>query len=83
MYLVNFIDLLFNALFWVILGSILLSWIDQQQRWPITQFLNSITDPLLAPIRKILPNTGFLDLSPMILLILVQVLRQVLVSALI
>ncbi len=83
MYLVNFVDLLFNVLFWVVLASVLLSWIDQQQRWPITRFLNSITDPLLSPIRRILPSTGMLDLSPMILLLVIQVLRQVLVNALI
>lgn len=40
--------------------------------------VNAILDPLLRPIRKFMPDTGMLDLSPMVLIILLQIIRIVL-----
>jgi len=40
--------------------------------------VNALLDPLLRPIRKFMPDTGMLDLSPMVLIILLQILRIVL-----
>jgi len=48
----------------------------------ITQFLHEITEPIIGPIRRIMPNTGMLDFSPMVALILLQVLSSILVGAL-
>ena len=55
---------------WVVmLGRVLMSWIDPQFQKPIGQFLYSLTEPFLAPIRKILPQSGQLDFSPLVLLL--------------
>ena len=43
--------------------------------------LNAILDPILRPIRRILPDTGMIDLSPIILIIGLQVVQGVMVSA--
>ena len=40
--------------------------------------LNAILDPLLAPIRRIMPNTGSIDLSPMVLIIGLVILQKIL-----
>ena len=53
---------------------------DAMGRNPITRTLIDITEPILAPVRRILPSTGMLDFSPMIVLILLQVLQRVLAS---
>jgi YggT family protein len=47
---------------------------------PIRRSIDSIVEPLLAPIRRIVPNIGFLDLSPLILIILLQLLSNIIVS---
>ncbi len=61
----------------------IMSWIDQGGQMRITQFLHEITEPIIGPIRRIMPNTGMLDFStdgpPLILL---QVLSSILVGAL-
>mgnify|MGYP003459516334 FL=1 len=43
--------------------------------------LNAILDPILSPIRRILPDTGMIDLSPIILIVGLQILQRVLLSA--
>ena len=48
----------------------LLSWFSNGSRHPISQLLDSFTDPILRPVQRILPMTGGIDLSPLILFIL-------------
>jgi len=64
-----FLRFLVIALWIVILGRVLLSWINPTFEGPIGRFLFDATEPLLAPIRRVLPQTGGLDLAPLILLI--------------
>lgn len=61
----------------VVLGRVLMSWVDPQFQKPIGQFLYSLTEPFLAPIRNILPQTGMFDFSPLILLIGLGLLMRV------
>jgi YggT family protein len=53
----------------VVLGRVLMSWVDPRFEKPVGQFLYSLTEPFLAPIRRILPQTGTFDFSPLVLLI--------------
>lgn len=46
--------------------------------WQIGDFLERITEPALRPIRNILPNLGGIDLSPLVLIVLLQFLQLVL-----
>ncbi|MEM7077306.1 MAG: YggT family protein [Pseudomonadota bacterium] len=54
---------------WTILITIIASWITQGQYNPVIGLLNQLTEPLLAPVRRVLPNFGPLDLSPMLVLL--------------
>jgi YggT family protein len=49
---------------------------------PVRQAIDNIVEPLLAPIRRILPQTGMLDFSPLVLIILVQLVARLLVGLL-
>jgi YggT family protein len=49
---------------------------------PIRRWLNSVVEPMLAPIRRILPAVGPLDFSPFVLLILIQLVQDLLVRVL-
>jgi YggT family protein len=63
------------AISWLVLLFASLRWLLYH---PVTQALEAITDPILAPIRSVMPNLGGLDLSPMIAIILLQLIgRQV------
>jgi YggT family protein len=60
----------------VVLGRVLMSWIDPRFEKPLGQFLYSLTEPFLAPIRKVLPQAGMFDLSPLVLLIALGLLMR-------
>ncbi len=81
-FLITFFQLLFQILWIAIFGRIILSWIDQGGQWRITQILFEITEPILAPIRRIMPSMGMIDISPMIAILLLQLLSRVVISAL-
>ncbi len=80
-FFVTFFQLLFQILYIAIFVRIIMSWIDQGGQMRITQILYEITEPILAPIRRIMPSMGMFDLSPMVAIILLQVLQRLLLSA--
>ena len=73
-FLITAIDILYWALFALILARIVLSWV-QFGSYEIRAFIFRITDPILAPIQKILPRTGGVDFSPFIVILLAQFVR--------
>lgn len=81
----NIISLLFNALYVLILARIIFSFVQvspYHPTWgPIMRFVYQATEPLLAPIRNMLPPMGGLDFSPMIVLLLASLLRQIILRA--
>lgn len=64
-----------------IIGRAILSWFDRTGQNPISQVLIQLTDPIIAPIRQIMPRTGMIDLSPMITIFAIIILRQILATA--
>lgn len=74
-FVVSFINILFNVLLFAILGRVLMSWIDPQGNMSITRMLQEVTEPILAPIRSILPSFGMFDLSPLVAMLLLQLLQ--------
>ena len=79
-YLGTFINILFWTLYLAILGRVIISWINLSPDNPIVVILYGITEPILGPIRRVLPKMGMLDLSPMIALIILIVIERVLTS---
>ncbi|NWF79679.1 MAG: YggT family protein [Chloroflexi bacterium] len=80
-FLVTFISLLFNVLLFAILGRVLISWIDPMGNMRVTQILREITEPILAPIRSVLPSIGMIDLSPLVAILLIQLLQSLVLGA--
>lgn len=66
----------FNIVLWVTLIQAILSWVNPMA--PVMPVLQTLTAPLLDPIRRVMPNLGGLDLSPLVLLLLAQVAIMVL-----
>ena len=76
-FLLNFIRLLLIALEVAILGRVLLSYVEPRGGSTAAQFVIMVTEPVLAPVRRVLPPAGMLDFSPLIvLLVLGAVLRS-------
>ncbi|HPV14036.1 MAG TPA: YggT family protein [Candidatus Cloacimonadota bacterium] len=75
--IVIFIIRLIEVYYWILLLRVLLSWFIQNPDNKFYHFLYSITEPLLAPIRRILPSMG-LDISPIILFLLLRLISGLL-----
>ena len=78
------IDLALSIFTWILIGSAIFSWlyafnvinVNNQAINMIGRSLYQLTEPLYRPIRKILPDFGMLDLSPMVVLLIVIILRE-------
>ena len=77
-FVVNFLRFLVIGPWLLILARVILSWIDPGGRSRLATFVIGTTEPILAPIRRLLPRTGMFDLSPLlVLLILGAIMRSV------
>jgi YggT family protein len=72
---------LFSLLSLAILIRALLSWVMPDPRNPIAQALDVITEPILQPLRQVMPRTGGIDFTPMVAIILLQVIASLLRSS--
>ncbi|MBF0121899.1 MAG: YggT family protein [Candidatus Omnitrophica bacterium] len=74
-------DIGLTIFYWLILVRALSSWLNPDPMNPIVQFLERTTEPILAPIRRILPPMA-IDISPIIAFLIVIFLRHFLVATL-
>lgn len=64
----------------IILADIVLSWIPIDRRNPIVVFVHEITEPLLGPIRRVMPSIAGFDFSPIVAIIILEVAERVLLT---
>lgn len=77
------LHLVLNVYIWVLVARAIISWVNPDPFNPIVRFLYRITEPVLRPVRNLLPLRGLgLDLSPMIVLLIIYVLDRFLVNSL-
>jgi YggT family protein len=70
--LLVFVRFLIIALYLVLLGRVLMSWVNPRFDGPLGRFLFESTEPILAPIRRVLPQSGVIDFSPLVAFVLLS-----------
>ena len=81
--LAGILNLLFTVLSLAVIARALLSFFDPTMRFPISQMIVDLTEPIIAPIRRVVPPIGGrIDLSPLIAVILLQVIERVIINSL-
>jgi len=78
------IDIIFELFMWLLIIQAIMSWLlafnvlnpRNQVVGQIWHFMLRVTEPLLRPIRRILPNFGGLDLAPMVLILVIYFIRR-------
>jgi YggT family protein len=60
---------------YILLASIIVSWVNADPYNPLVNFIYRITDPILRRIRRHMPDTGMLDLSPLVAFAVIYVLQ--------
>lgn len=68
----------------ILFVRILMSWVNPDPHNPIMRFLRSATDPILLPLRRVIPPLGgMIDISPMVALLLIHLLKRMLISTIV
>ena len=67
---------------WILLVRVLLSWVNPDPFNPVVQFLTRVTDPVLLPIRRVIPTIGMIDISPIVAFLLLHAIQSFLVRTL-
>ena len=82
--LIGFLGWLLGLYSWVIIAAALITWVSPDPRNPIVLFLRQVTEPVLGPVRRLLPpwKTGGLDFSPLIVILAIQFVERVILPGL-
>ena len=71
-----FLGTIFGILWLLVLGRVLISWIDPSGQSRVASFLVQATEPLIAPVRRVIPPTGMFDLSSLVVLLVLGALSR-------
>ena len=72
--------MLFDAYSLVVLVSVVCSWLSLPPDHPVLRVTGAPTEPVLAPIRRVLPGGGGLDISPLVLLLVLRLVQRLLLA---
>ena len=76
----QFIDIALQLYVFVIFARVIISWLRVNPYNPIVRAIYELTEPVLSPIRNLMPRGMMLDFSPMIVIVLIFVIRRILQS---
>ncbi len=79
---VDLVALLINIVFFAIIIQVILSWVAPGTHNPVASLLFALTQPVLRPIQRVVPPIGGLDLSPLVAIIALQLLKMLLLPPL-
>lgn len=80
--LANLVNIALTVYMWILIARAVISWVNPDPFNPIVRFLYRVTEPVLRPVRRRLPATMGLDLSPMVVLLAIYFLQSFLVPVL-
>ncbi len=73
----EFISFLLTGLAWLIIARSIMTWFPNSQNNPVVQLLNQITDPIMEPLRRLIPRVGMFDFTPMIAVLVLFFLASI------
>ena len=76
------ISLLLDIYIWIIIARALISWVNPDPYNPIVSFLYRATEPVLSRVRRFIPDLGGIDLSPLIVIFIIYLIKQLIVRLL-
>ncbi|MDI6865605.1 YggT family protein [Thermodesulfovibrio yellowstonii] len=79
----NILDIILTIYSFIVIIAAVISWVNPDPYNPIVRFLYRVTEPLLRPIRKLLPFRLPIDISPLILLLIIYFLQKFLITSLV
>ncbi|HLF28640.1 MAG TPA: YggT family protein [Anaerolineae bacterium] len=81
--IIGLVRFLFELYSLILIARILASWVRLDPYHPLVRLLYQLTEPLLAPIRRLLPQTGMIDFSPIVAFIVLRVAEEIVLRILV
>lgn len=78
--IIGITGLFLNIFFYALIISVILSWVAPGSHNPGAELVNQITEPLLAPLRRVLPSMGGLDISPILAFMIIKLLDMLVIN---
>ncbi len=75
-FLRTFFDLFFLGLSLLVVARVLMTYVDPMGRNQVSWFLIQTTEPILGPVRRVLPSNGMIDFSPLIVIVILGALSR-------
>ena len=72
---IGVLGLLINLYFFILIAMIIISWVAPGSRHPAIELIWQVSEPVMAPVRSLLPNMGGIDFSPILLFIIINVVQ--------
>jgi len=78
--LIKIVQVAFNVLTYLVIARILLSFIRHNPYQPVIRFIYEITEPIMAPFRRLIPPVGGIDFSPIILFFVIRLVEGLVID---
>jgi YggT family protein len=72
---IGVLGLLINLYFFILIAMIIISWVAPGSRHPAIELIWQVSEPVMAPVRSLLPNMGGIDFSPILLFVIINVIQ--------
>ena len=70
------VDLCLTIYIWIIIARAIISWVNPSPYHPVVRFLHKVTDPVLGPLRRIIPPIYGIDITPIIVIFLIYLIKN-------
>lgn len=78
--LINFISIFIDLLSFAIIARVLLSWVNAPGAGRIKMIIHDLTEPVLAPFQRSIFRVGMIDLSPVVVLVILDIVKSLAIS---
>ena len=79
--LITLVLTLLNIIWFAIFARAIISWFPIDQNGPVVRALDAITEPILEPLRRVVPRVGMIDITPMVAIVLIFAIMTLLRSS--
>jgi YggT family protein len=76
--IVQVVDLLLSLYVWIIIARAIISWVNPSPYHPVVRFIYRVTEPVLAPLRRIIPPIYGIDFSPIVVIFVIYLVKNIL-----
>ncbi len=81
--IIQIVNVVFEVLIWLIIIRCILSFIRHNPYQPLLRFVYDVTEPIMAPFRKLIPAAGGLDFSPIVVLLVLSLVQSIVIRILV